>query len=506
MKLTWPKKILLYSVTLTSFAVLLTAVITVKTATHLWEAEFKERNTAYAHYTSLDVLRTFGGSFTGTVNPQAAESIEILTSHNEDLLGVVILTESGRVLFSTLDEDMKENLEGAWDNDLGEAVVGVINSNIPISAEINFQGRRLLDVLSPVFAHGGSRPIAVRYVYSYGSLEEKTANLIKRVMIGAILLLALGGLLSVFLSRGLVRPVRVLSESALRIAEGDREHRIKLETGDEMEDLARQFNRMVEFLRDQQADLERTNIELTEANRQLRKLQAQLLRSERLAALGQLSAGVSHELDNPVGVILGYAELIRDEVQTGSPLDEYASVILNETKRCKRIIAGLLDFSRPSQGDRQVLDPGELIREMVAQLTEQRPFRRIKWNLELGDGVPRIEVDPDALRQVLVNLALNSAQAMADEGEITVDLITLRSRDQDGCLLRFTDTGPGIGEDAVERVFDPFYTTKEKGEGTGLGLSICRKLIEESGGWIRAAGGGVFEIWLPAYASVEADV
>ena len=95
---------------------------------------------------------------------------------------------------------------------------------------------------------------------------------------------------------------------------------------------------------------------------------------------------------------------------------------------------------------------------------------------------------------------------MADEGEITVDLTTLRSRDQDGYLLRFTDTGPGIGEDALERVFDPFYTTKEKGEGTGLGLSICRKLIEESGGWIRAAGGSVFEIWLPAYASVETDV
>ena len=498
MKLTWPKKILLYSVTLTSFAVFLTAVITVKTATHLWETEFRERNTAYSLYTSLEVMRAFGGSFDGAFNPQAAESISALTVNNEDLLGVMILTESGRVLFSTLDDTIGVGLEEAWNRDPGEVAAGVINTGIPLSTELDLQGRRLLDVLAPVFTQGGSRPIAVRYVYGYGSLEVKTAKLVKRVVIGAILLLGLGGLLSVFLSRGLVRPVQVLSESALRIAGGDREHRIKLETGDELEDLARQFNRMVDSLREQQTDLERTNIELSEANRQLRELQTQLLRSERLAALGQLSAGVSHELDNPVGVILGYAQLIQDEVQTGSPLDEYASIILNETKRCKRIIAGLLDFSRPSQGDRQVLDPGELIREMAAQLTEQRPFRRIKWNLNLGDGVPRIEVDPDALRQVLVNLALNSAQAMADEGEITVDLTTLRSRDRDGCLLRFTDTGPGIGEDTLEKVFDPFYTTKEKGEGTGLGLSICRKLIEESGGWIRAAGGSVFEIWLPA--------
>ncbi|TNF45528.1 HAMP domain-containing sensor histidine kinase [bacterium] len=507
MKLNWPKKILLYSITLTSFAVLLTAVITVKTATHLWETEFRERNTAYSLYTSLEVLRTFGGNFDGTVNPQAAESIAALTVNNEDLMGVMILTESGRVLFSTFEDSLGTGLEKTRTRELGEVVADVINTGIPITAELDTPDRRLLDVLAPVFTQGGSRPIAVRYVYGYGSLEVKTANLVKRVVIGAIILLCLGGLLSVFLSRGLVRPVRVLTESALRIAEGDREHRIKLETGDEMEDLARQFNRMVESLREQQADLERANIELTEANRQLTELQSQLLRSERLAALGQLSAGVSHELDNPVGVILGYAELIRDEVQTGSPLDEYASVILNETKRCKRIIAGLLDFSRPSQGDRQVLDPGVLIRETVAQLTEQRPFRRIKWNLVLGDEVRRIEADPDALRQVLVNLALNSAQAMTDEGEITVDLTTFRSRDQDGYLIRFTDTGPGVGEDALEKVFDPFYTTKGKGEGTGLGLSICRKLTEECGGWIRAAGGSVFEIWLPGAASVsEADV
>ncbi len=498
MKLTWPKKILLYSVTLTSFAVLLTAVITVKTATHLWETEFRERNTAYSLYTSLEVLRTFGGNFDGAVNPRAAESIAALTENNEDLLGVMILTESGRVLFSTVDDPVGTGLEKTWNRDPGDVVTGVINTNTPLLMDLDIQGRRLLDVLAPVFTQGDSRPIAVRYVYGYGSLEVKSANLVKRVVIGAVILLALGSFLSVYLSRGLVRPVQILSESALQIAEGDREHRIKLETGDEMEDLARQFNSMVESLRQQQDDMESTNIELTDANRRLTELQTQLLRSERLAALGQLSAGVSHELDNPVGVILGYAELIREEVEPGSPLDEYASAILNETKRCKRIITGLLDFSRPSQGDSQVLVPGEAIRKMAQQLMDQRPFRRVKWNLDPGDGVPRIEIDPDALRQVLVNLALNSAQAMGDEGEITVELEALRSQERDGCLLRFRDTGPGIGQEMLERVFDPFFTTKGKGEGTGLGLSICRKLIEESGGWIRAAGGSVFEIWLPA--------
>lgn len=507
LKMSWPKKILLYSVTLISFAVLLTAVITVKTATHLWETEFRERNTAYSLYTSLEVLRTFGGSFDGAVSPRAAQSIGVLTANNEDLLGVMILTESGRILFSTFDDSLETGLKNTWGQDSGEVVSGVINTNAPLSSDMDLNGSRLFDVLAPVFTQGDSRPIAVRYVYGYGSLEAKSANLVKRVVLGAVMLLALGCLLSFYLSRGLVRPVKVLSESALRIAQGDKEHRIKLETGDEMEDLARQFNMMVESLRQQQDDMENTNTELTEANKRLKELQTQLLRSERLAALGQLSAGVSHELDNPVGVILGYAELMRDEVQAESPLDEYASVILAETKRCKRIIAGLLDFSRPSQGDSQVLDPGKVVAEVAQQLMEQRPFRRIKWSLHGGEDVPRIEADPDALRQILVNLALNAAQAMGDQGEIVIGLEGFHSRRKEGCLIQFRDTGPGIDEEALERVFDPFYTTKDKGKGTGLGLSICRKLVEESGGWIRAAGGSLIEMWLPAATAsgVEAD-
>ena len=508
MKLSWPRKIFLYSVVLAVTSVSLTAIATVRTATHLWEQEFLRRNTAYSRYTSLDVLRTFGGRFSGGADPEVTEAVHNLTRNNQDLIGVQILTESGRELFSTprSEGDWEAVLEEhAWYEGKDLAVQAVIGSSQPMARTFKAAGRRYLDVLAPVTGLGGSRPIAIRYLYTYTYLEAKTGNLVQRVVLTALGLMVLVAGLSAYLSRALTRPVSLLSASARRVAEGDREHRIRLTTGDEIQELSEQFNQMLESLAEHRRDIEEANRELREANIQLTELQAQLVRSERLAALGQLSAGVSHELDNPVGVILGYAELTMEESEPGSSLHEYAVVVREEAKRCKRIIAGLLDFSRPSSGVAENLDLKALIIDLVKHLEDQRPFRRIRWNLELGDRETVVKVDPDSMRQVLVNLALNAAQAMADEGEITVNLLIPIEPAENGCLLRFSDTGEGVPQGEEERIFDPFYTTKRRGEGTGLGLSICRKLVEEMGGWIKTLPGpmGVFEIWLPRSLSVS---
>jgi signal transduction histidine kinase len=505
-KLSWPRKIFLYSVVLAVISVSLTAIATVRTAAHLWEQEFLSRNTAYSSYTSLDVLRTFGGRFSGSVDPEVTEAVHNLTRNNRDLIGVQILTESGRELFSTPRSEggsrtVPETVfgTGAWYEGKDKAVQAVIGSLEPMARTFKATGRRYLDVLAPVTGLGGSRPIAIRYLYAYTSLEAKTANLVQRVVLVALGLMVLVAGLSAYLSRALTRPVSLLSASARRIAEGDREHRIRLTTGDEIEELSNQFNQMLESLAEHRHDIEEANRELLEANRKLTELQAQLVRSERLAALGQLSAGVSHELDNPVGVILGYAELTMEESEPGSELHEYAVVVREEAKRCKRIIAGLLDFSRPSSGVAENLDLKALIVALVKHLEDQRPFRRISWNLKLGDQETVVKADPDSMRQVLVNLALNAAQAMGDEGVITINVESQIEPAEGGCMIHFSDTGEGVPQGEEERIFDPFFTTKRRGEGTGLGLSICRKLVEEMGGWIKVLPGPkcVFEIWLP---------
>jgi len=505
-KLSWPRKIFLYSLVLAGISVSLTAMATVRTASHLWEQEFWSRNTAYSRYTSLDVLRTFGGRFSGGSDPEVVEAVRNLTRSNQDLVAVQILTESGRELFSTPRSgpgkgNLPESLygEGAWSEGRALAVQAVTESLEPMARTFKVKGRRYLDVLSPVTGLGGARPIAIRYLYTYTYLESKTGDLVQGVVLAALGLMVLVAGLSVYLSRALTRPVSLLSASARRIAEGDLEHRIELSTGDEIEELSRQFNAMLASLAEHRQDIVAANRELREANRQLTELQAQLVRSERLAALGQLSAGVSHELDNPVGVILGYAELTMEESEPHSRLHEYAAIVREEAQRCKRIIAGLLDFSRPSKGVVQNLDLKTLITDLVKHLEDQRPFRKIKWSLELGGQVAQVEADPDAMRQVLVNLALNASQAMGDAGQITIELSDTSRTGEDGYLIRFSDTGEGVPQGDEERIFDPFYTTKRRGEGTGLGLSICRKLVEEMGGWIRALPlqGGVFELWLP---------
>lgn len=505
-KLSWPRKIFLYSVLLAVLSVSLTAVATVRTAEHLWEQEFLSRNSAYSSYTSLEVLRNFGGRFSGDTDPVMTEAIRNLTRSNEDLIGVQILTQSGRELFSTMLEGGGAgavpgtvSVTGAWYEGKETAVQAVTGSSMPMARTFKAEGQRYLDVLAPVTGLGGSRPIAIRYLYSYASLEKKTGNLVWRVILAALGLMLLVAALSAYLSRALTRPVSLLSASARRIAEGDREHRIRLTTGDEIEELSDQFNQMLESLAEHRRNIENANLDLREANLRLTELQAQLVRSERLAALGQLSAGVSHELDNPIGVILGYAELTLEESEPGSPLNEYAAVVREEARRCKRIIAGLLDFSRPSSGIAEDLDLRSLIADLVDHLQEQRPFRRVAWDLELGADPVVIHADPDSMRQVLINLALNAAQAMDHEGTITVLLGAGPELSGQGCTIRFSDTGKGVPQGQEDRIFDPFYTTKRRGEGTGLGLSICRKLVEEAGGWIRAlpGPGGVFEIWLP---------
>lgn len=500
LRLNWTNRILIYSLFLVGAAVSLTAFISVRTASHLAEEQFLRRNLSFSLYTSLDVLRSFGGSFTSSASSEGLQTVRALAASNPDLMGISILTESGRPLFSSLDPAMEEALNSSWPRGVGESAAAVVRTSEPRSRTVLYQGRRIQEVLSPVSGQGGVRPIALRYAYGFESLETSTTDLIRRMVAGALLLLLLGSLLSVLLSRRLTRPVQVLAAGARRISDGDHDHRINLATGDELENLAGQFNHMVDSLREQQERMEAANRELTQANNQLRELQAQLLRTERLAALGQLSAGVSHELDNPIGVILGYAGLVLEEAQEGTAIRDYASVISEEAKRCRRIVTGLLDFARPSRGLVQDADLGELVRDQVDHLREQRPFRRVTWSLSLDEGLGPVRTDADALRQVLVNLALNAAQAMEGSGEIAISAKPMRRGGGDGFLVLVADTGPGIPESEAERVFEPFYTTKKRGEGTGLGLSICRKLLDECGGQIRVVPGrgGRVEFWLPS--------
>ncbi|RLB63827.1 MAG: hypothetical protein DRH08_10510, partial [Deltaproteobacteria bacterium] len=256
-------------------------------------------------------------------------------------------------------------------------------------------------------------------------------------------------------------------------------------------------NDMAESLAANRAELTHKNEALSTANEHMQSMQEQLLRSERLAAIGQLAAGVSHEIDNPVGIILGHAELLLEDLKEDDPLCDDVAAIIDECRRCKRITGGLLGFARSPEGHHDRVDLNQLVEETVASLRPQMLFKDLDLKVDLLNEALFVTGDADQLRQVMINILLNAAQSLQGAGCLQVSLV----KQSDHALMNVDDNGPGIPEADRERVFQPFFSTKAHGEGTGLGLPLCRKLVEAQGGEIYVhqapLGGARLSVSLP---------
>ena len=233
--------------------------------------------------------------------------------------------------------------------------------------------------------------------------------------------------------------------------------------------------------------------------RELEETQAQLLQAEKIASLGRLSAGVAHEINNPLAGILIYAELLERQLESITFDREYLTEIISQTLRCQQIVTRLLEFSRQSLGQKTHFDINGIILRCIDLISHQAIFHNIEVKTKLNTELPQIMGDPGQLQQVLTNLLLNAADAMQGQGKITVT--SRPNPSHDGIILTLTDTGPGIPPDIQDKIFEPFFTTKAPGKGTGLGLSIVYGVIQRHGGAIEldsAPGGGTtFTIRLP---------
>ena len=230
-----------------------------------------------------------------------------------------------------------------------------------------------------------------------------------------------------------------------------------------------------------------------------KQLEQQLIRSEKLASLGTLVAGIAHEINNPLGIIAGYSEALLDRAKDKSLLanrefedfPEYLETIHNEMFRCKGILRSLLDFARPSGGTYRDLDINELIKEVI--LLVNHKAKRLKHNIELrlNRELPKIHADPGNLRQLFMNIIINSMYFTPAGGSIiittemdTPGLEINAIQETETIKVSITDTGTGMSSEILEKIFDPFFTTKPVGDGTGLGLSICHKIVEAHNGSI----------------------
>src|SRR5208337_3269612 len=242
--------------------------------------------------------------------------------------------------------------------------------------------------------------------------------------------------------------------------------------------------------------------ELAETNRRLEQAQEEARRSERLAALGQLTAGLAHEIRNPLAVIKGSAETLTRRLQSADPLTtEVAGYISSEVNRLNTIVTRFLNFARPLKLERRPARIPPLLDRALKVAYDRWPEAKVEVAQQYSEDLPEINIDPDLCEQAFTNLVLNAYEAMTDTGgRLTVRAAAANSAGRRGVEVDIEDTGPGVPLELHEQIFNPFFTTKK--EGVGLGLSLVSKIVDDHRGWIRISsepgGGARFRVFLPA--------
>jgi len=309
--------------------------------------------------------------------------------------------------------------------------------------------------------------IGVLYV---GMLEKRFTDL-KKEIIFIFIGITLAGviftlIISYFLAGGILNPIRNLIFASGELSRGNFEYRIKSIPKDEIGKLAEIFNFMADSLKTRDEKLKETTNE-------------QLMRSEKLASLGRLAAGVAHEINNPLTGILTFSNLLLKKKSPDDPEREKLETIINETIRCRTIVKGLLDFARQTKPEKRFADLNEIIEYSLSLIERHASFHNIKIIREFAPSLPKMKVDTNQIQQVFMNIIINAQEAMPEGGT----LIIKTSATEDGFIeIKFIDTGCGIPEENMDKLFDPFFTTKHQTMGTGLGLAVSYGIAERHQG------------------------
>ena len=301
-------------------------------------------------------------------------------------------------------------------------------------------------------------------------------ELTRRSVLFGVAILLIAFVVSIFFSRLLTAPIRALRSAAETIGQGNFDIEVKNKTRDEIGDLADSFEGMAQALK---------------------QAQIQLVQSEKLAAFGQLGAGITHEVKNPMTGIIGFAQIGGRKSNDPAKVKELFAMIEREGLRCRNLLNNFLKFARASDGQREIINLNEIVRESTKIVEHQLSVNQVRMKLDLIEDEMEVEANAPELQQVLFNLAINAQQAMPDGG--TVAFRT--DADEDEVLIRVSDDGPGVPEHIQHRIFEPFFTTKASGDGTGLGLSVSFGIVKSHGGrlevYSREGQGTTFTVRLP---------
>lgn len=353
----------------------------------------------------------------------------------------------------------------------------------------------------------------------YVGFLEEPFRLVKRDAI-AMMWIAFIGVLIVFipvflrLAGGIFSPLERMTKTMRRVETGDLTARNNLnQSGGEIAEVSHHLDHLLDQvqerdkqLRDWADDLnvrvEERTAQLQEANQKLETTYKQLVMSEKLASIGEITAGVAHEINNPVAVIQGNVDVVRLTLgEQAEPVKTELDLIDRQIMRIGGIVGKLLQFARPSDYGKfeEYVNLRDVTQDSLGLVDHVYASKDIDVKLELTN-VPDVKINPSELQQVIINLIINAVQAMDGKGILTIQSHVLERDGKNGVCLAFHDSGPGISEDTINTIFDPFFTTK-RAKGTGLGLSISQTIIQTAGGIITAdnhpKGGALMSIWLP---------
>jgi len=336
------------------------------------------------------------------------------------------------------------------------------------------------------------RRVGMLYV---GVLEAKYADMRTKALSLFILITVAGMALAVgigwIMADRISRPVKRLIDASNQVSRGNLSPEIGPISKNEIGVLQKTFKNMLDSLRERD-------------ERQKAESETKLIQFEKQATIGKLAGGVAHEINNPLTGIFTFTHLLLNRKDLTEDVREDLETISQATERVRKIVKGLLDFSRQTELDRQPTDVNQLVKTAISLVENQALIKGIHLRFEKGDGLPMVTLDQNQMQSVLLNIILNALDATQTGGHITVTTgigMSAGKADIKGVEIICNDTGCGIAPENLEKIFDPFFTTKEVGQGTGLGLSVSFGIVERHGGNIRVLSkvghGSTFIVWLP---------
>ncbi|MGD0915209.1 MAG: cache domain-containing protein [Thermodesulfobacteriota bacterium] len=324
-----------------------------------------------------------------------------------------------------------------------------------------------------------------------GVLEAKYADVRRKalsiffIMTVAGMALAIG--LGTYTANRTSRPVQQLIEASIQVSQGNLYPEIGPISKSNLGVLQKTFKEMLASLQEQNKQSE-----------------IKLLQSEKQASIGKLAGGVAHEINNPLTGIFTFTHMLLRQKNLPAEVRSDLETIAQETERVRKIVKGLLDFSRQTELDREPTDVNRLVRFTISLVENQSLIKGVSLNFEPGEGLPQLTLDRNQMQSVLLNIIINALDATEPGGSITITTgmgLSASKPDQKGVQILCTDTGCGIPPENLDKLFDPFFTTKEIGQGTGLGLAVSYGIVDRHGGtiWVQSkvGRGSTFTIWLP---------